>query len=535
MKNNTKGIGFKNFRRFEDFPLLEFGNITYMVGRNNSGKSTMVKALLLIMDYLQNQLGDTFSFDNEVLEDANIVTFGRAKNNANNNPVISYDFVLNQFSFHIEISGDDETTEANVLVFVIEDITSGISLEINYSKGEVIVSRNITDEIERIEESSIIKQLKKVIDSLKEELEGVKDKKSKKTFKLQSDYAKAVAKLQDAKKISNQITRGTTNNYKVSYSLDAIFGDQGFHKNEGNPLFYIVFRIIHLNEINAKKKAKEVKPNKLEDVVALNLDKKTVFDSVNSIIASIGSEKYFYLGANPSKQSALFYLRDKQNALAQAIHKFYQLGITTKKDNIEELRFVKKWMDEFEVGYDLDITFVAGEAYDVKIYESEDKKEKEISSYLADKGMGSLQVMTIILRIASLIREKKKINNKAKIFTLLIEEPELNLHPSLQSKLTTFFHDIFLEFGFSFIIETHSEYVISQSQILWLKNEYFLNLDLNINPFKIFYFHKKTGPYEMIYKADGKFERSFGNGFFDEADSIAMKTYKLNLLKRKNG
>jgi predicted ATP-dependent endonuclease of OLD family len=535
MKNNTKGIGFKNFRRFEDFPLLEFGNITYMVGRNNSGKSTMVKALLLIMDYLQNQLGDTFSFDNEVLEDANIVTFGRAKNNANNNPVISYDFVLNQFSFHIEISGDDETTEANVLVFVIEDITSGISLEINYSKGEVIVSRNITDEIERIEESSIIKQLKKVIDSLKEELEGVKDKKSKKTFKLQSDYAKAVAKLQDAKKISNQITRGTTNNYKVSYSLDAIFGDQGFHKNEGNPLFYIVFRIIYLNEINAKKKAKEVKPNKLEDVVALNLDKKTVFDSVNSIIASIGSEKYFYLGANPSKQSALFYLRDKQNALAQAIHKFYQLGITTKKDNIEELRFVKKWMDEFEVGYDLDITFVAGEAYDVKIYESEDKKEKEISSYLADKGMGSLQVMTIILRIASLIREKKKINNKAKIFTLLIEEPELNLHPSLQSKLTTFFHDIFLEFGFSFIIETHSEYVIRQSQLLGLKNEYFLNLDLNINPFKIFYFHKKTGPYEMIYKADGKFERSFGNGFFDEADSIAMKTYKLNLLKRKNG
>ena len=34
-----------------------------------------------MMDYLQNQLYNTFSFDNEVLEDANIVTFGRAKNN----------------------------------------------------------------------------------------------------------------------------------------------------------------------------------------------------------------------------------------------------------------------------------------------------------------------------------------------------------------------------------------------------------------------------------------------------------------------
>ena len=66
MGNNTKGIGFKNFRRFENFPLLEFGNITYMVGRNNSGKSTMVKALLLVIDYLQNQLDETFSFDNKV-------------------------------------------------------------------------------------------------------------------------------------------------------------------------------------------------------------------------------------------------------------------------------------------------------------------------------------------------------------------------------------------------------------------------------------------------------------------------------------
>ena len=523
MKNNTKGIGFKNFRRFENFPLLEFGNITYMVGRNNSGKSTMVKALLLIMDYLQNQLGDTFSFDNEVLEDANIVTFGRAKNNANNNPVISYDFVLNQFSFHIEISGDDETTEANVLVFVIEDITSGISLEINYSKGEVIVSRNITDEIERIEESSIIKQLKKVIDSLKEELEGVKDKKSKKTFKLQSDYSKAVAKLKDAKKISNQITKGTTNNYKVSYSLDAIFGDQGFHKNEGNPLFYIVFRIIHLNEINAKKKAKEVKPNKLEDVVALNLDKKTVSDSVNSIIASIGSEKYFYLGANPSKQSALFYLRDKQNALAQAIHKFYQLGITTKKDNIKELRFVKKWMDEFEVGYDLDITFVAGEAYDVKIYESEEKKEKEISSYLADKGMGSLQAMLLILRVASLIKINKK---EKKALTLLVEEPELNLHPALQSKLTDFFHEVNKEYGFNFIVETHSEYMIRKTQLIALEQDYIKNQDINPNPFKIVYFHKEEGPYEMEFTEQGKFNKDFGPGFYDEAGSLTLKMIK---------
>ena len=103
MGNNRKGIGFKNFRRFKEFPQLDFGNITYMVGRNNSGKSTMVKALLLVMDYLQNQLDDTFSFDNKVLEDANIVTFGRAKCNLIDEPEIVFSYKLNNYDITINI------------------------------------------------------------------------------------------------------------------------------------------------------------------------------------------------------------------------------------------------------------------------------------------------------------------------------------------------------------------------------------------------------------------------------------------------
>ena len=40
---------------------------------------------------------------------------------------------------------------------------------------------------------------------------------------------------------------------------------------------------------------------------------------------TLNNEAISYLGANPSKQSALFQLRAKDNALAQAIHQFYQL------------------------------------------------------------------------------------------------------------------------------------------------------------------------------------------------------------------
>ena len=89
-EQTSKTIGFTNFRKFESFPDLLLGNLTFMVGRNNSGKSTLVKSLILVIDYLQNQLEESFSFDNEFLEDTNIVTFGRAKNKFSKNPEIIF-------------------------------------------------------------------------------------------------------------------------------------------------------------------------------------------------------------------------------------------------------------------------------------------------------------------------------------------------------------------------------------------------------------------------------------------------------------
>src|ERR1700676_5153936 len=73
-------IGFQNFRRFQNFEPLEYKGITFLVGRNNAGKSTLVKALLLIDNYFKSGNIETLSFGNNVLEDANIVTYGRAKN-----------------------------------------------------------------------------------------------------------------------------------------------------------------------------------------------------------------------------------------------------------------------------------------------------------------------------------------------------------------------------------------------------------------------------------------------------------------------
>ena len=49
-------IGFNNFRRFKTFPEVDLGDITILVGGNNAGKSTLVKAMLLVRDFLKSRI-----------------------------------------------------------------------------------------------------------------------------------------------------------------------------------------------------------------------------------------------------------------------------------------------------------------------------------------------------------------------------------------------------------------------------------------------------------------------------------------------
>ena len=96
-----------------------------------------------------------------------------------------------------------------------------------------------------------------------------------------------------------------------------------------------------------------------------------------------------------------------------------------------------------------------------------------------------------------------------------VEEPEQNLHPMLQSKLADLFYELNREYGFRFIIETHSEYLIRKSQVI-VGEANKSNEPFN-NPFKVYYFPSEGEPYDLPYAKSGRFEEQFGTGFFDEA------------------
>jgi predicted ATPase len=536
-----KKIAFKNFRRFQDFPTLELGNISIMVGRNNSGKSTMVKAILLVLDYLQNQQYNEFSFTNKSLEDANIVTFGRAKNNFMEKDEISFQFTIEDHFFSIEISGSPDDTSAQVDRFSIVDTVNNIELLINYLAKEITISkRKFIDNEKTLTDNALhLLFLRDERDELEKAISNPDFKKaSSKGLKQIDNLNKVKQQIENLEKeinSKNENIKYFNELFKKSYELK---DDVYINMTEETVIQELVSDFFYQNNI-AHKKAIDTRDNNTDELIEFNADysenleeiienhRAEILKSIDTAIKSIKDTQIYYLGANPSKQSALFSIRDKHNNLAQAIHNFKQAKI---ESHHQEYIFVKKWMKEFEIGDKFAILLQAGEAYEFYVIDTDKDGMVNKSEHLSDKGMGSLQAMMFILQLATIIRKHK---DTLKNVTVIVEEPELNLHPEFQGKLADFFHDVNKEYHINFIIETHSEYLIRKSQNILVKEDYTNDEGLNPNPFKLHYFDIVNGPYEMKYMDNGKFDRKFGKGFFDYADDLEVETYKLNLNKNK--
>ena len=147
-----KRIGFKNFRRFANFPVMELAPITIFVGENNSGKSTVVKGILALSDFftrwradydllierntddekkrkriIKEKLADQkFYFNTSYL--THIGTFKRALYNKAEDNTISFHTSLGSMDIEINVKGEVPIlTTRNLLLFpgVISPILIG--------------------------------------------------------------------------------------------------------------------------------------------------------------------------------------------------------------------------------------------------------------------------------------------------------------------------------------------------------------------------------------------------------------------------
>jgi len=198
----------------------------------------------------------------------------------------------------------------------------------------------------------------------------------------------------------------------------------------------------------------------------------------------------------------------------------------------ESIDFTNHWLKKFEIADSLAFINIEGVATTIYLQ----KGSKKVA--LADLGYGFTQFLPILLRVAMQEPIEKKTKSQAKNRInfnivkklILLEEPETNLHPRLQSLLADFLVDATKKFELRFIVETHSEYIIRRSQLLAAEKKislddiviYYFNSDKNVNENE-----KKIRKIQI--KENGSLSDQFGEGFYDEATNL-----KLELLKQKN-
>lgn len=511
-------IGFKNFRRFQNFPEIDLGDITILVGGNNAGKSTLVKAMLLMRDFLKSRIEGAsksfvfktfnrqFSFD---AEHVNVGDFYRAfcRQSQSNENTISFEMKIDKFHFSVNVCGERKPG-FNPLVssIVVEDISRDVTFTFDFDKGKmtarfgydkkalnddsdrkkVIARQSRLQELEhqlsKNQNLSEIADLKLQIEQLEKEIEL-----QRKALGLNiAEEDEVIIGIEEMNSFEGNnggklIIPGLVHDF-VDYAGTGTLGDKRsseYKKQEGKKIFL-------------KGKAEDIKKISEELEAVLN-------DQVVEYIYSHSvTQTPCYSNATSSNDYA-----------TRAIHEFYRSRISLGD---EEYKIIEKGLELFEIGKSLKVIPFLGDSYRVVIFDDENPAtDDEGGIDLADKGMGSIQIILLLLRLATLARKYKGLN-----LTVLLEEPEQNLHPALQSKLAELLHYLDKDFGIRFIVETHSEYLVRNSQVI-VGRFYDSEEKAKDIPFNIYYMPQHSLPYPIGYTLTGRLTDKFEPGFFDEA------------------
>lgn len=520
-------IGFKNFRQFKNFPNMQLGGITILVGSNNSGKSTIEKAMMLTLDNLRsNQIkpasifhkGNVFHFDSSNIHDVHVSTFGRALNHHADSKEITFSVGLDDFDITLVLRGDDpESSEAFIQEALIRDKELQFSYDINYAQSSMTMDASQSSD-----------ENEENVSSVEKHIADLQARIATSTSPLES--ANLNEELKRARVLKETLQATSTDNDKVTIVLSK-FDDIA---NENILVNYIrgFAEYAHLTTTGDKRE-KAYKETEQSKQFLLSKEKQ-ILDSVSRLNSAIYNTPLVYIQAHAAFQKAVFSTEDKNDYTATVLYRFIQHRINRES---EAHKFVTDWMQKFGLGVDFIIESLQGTAFSVRIFDKPSEYELYVKTHnkmigvdLADKGMGSNQIMLMLWNMATIISDYKGYVNKPLI---IIEEPEQNLHPQVQSNLADLFDYIYNKFGFRFVIETHSEYLVRRTELLVAQNIYMEEEQKEktyINPFRVYFLqgNDEEPYYEMKYSATGRFHgRQFGSGFYDAAGKTALDLSKI--------
>lgn len=171
------------------------------------------------------------------------------------------------------------------------------------------------------------------------------------------------------------------------------------------------------------------------------------------------------------------------------------------------------WLKTAEIANDIKIESLSSRHYEIRV---QHPNSMEYQNF-ADVGYGNSQILPILVAGYNLEEQ----------CTLLVEEPEIHLHPRAQAELGSFFYDMY-KGGIQSIIETHSEHLVVRLQTLVAKG------DINKDDVIFYYVYPQNGKKiisSLTLDDLGKFTTEWPKGFFPERLSEAKQLAKIRFAK----
>lgn len=486
---HLSGFGLENFRVFKEYTWFDFAPITILVGPNNSGKSSLIKALLLLKDNVEKGLLpvgyehiDTYQ-DEERYEEY-------------------YEPIPIRFSNLIHglnspLAVKSKQTDNDKLSFLISYVlrrprptppargSGGLSNKKAYYHLVFQIDPE-SDKANPIHRVEVLGQNQRVIIKITDTT----------IYFDPIEYDNTV--YYDNQKISPKI--GTSSNYKKTIDSSSWVNIESW------------FLLNKIDEEKAKKLSDEI--IFYLGLSELDENKKTSGPALN-ILKSLS-----YWSTSRNEQKRIFSDDEKSNTKL-LLDEYEESQATFDSNN-----FMNYYVRLFNLPGTIQSTY---------------EPEKGIyfpnieNTSLINFGFGYTQIGTLLFKIAThIFRNSDSMFGFSEESVLILEEPEVNLHPSFQSKLADLFAKSIENDRIQFIIETHSEYLIRKLQYLIAQTK--AQPDKVMTPLKpedviIYYFYdsaEEKKPLKITIDEDGSLSDDFGPGFYDEA-----ATWELELLKLK--
>lgn len=530
-----KKFGIKNFKRFKDSGLIAFSDITLLVGANNSGKSSFIKALILLNDNIANRdksiYLDERAFDlhSNTCDNINLGSFKRVIYDKSDSRDITLCAEFQDIKGHnryIEVViGSNDIDEMSC---IMQQITVRDHLnESETYRFDFHYDNSVTIHIpykEFIETFNL--DLRPDQTAIFRHADGTETE----CLKVYADYApieKTDTKVEINEKGDGEIIIGdTSNKIKVAngYALVKVFCSTENRNDLISSLIAGINKDPYVKEFNTDMVG--LPDDDFSEAFQYILNSNTVAGYLQNYRES-GQRGFLhieYIHVHSIKKKVFFSIEDRNDYVARTLHEAYQTrALSEKYANRRNLSlFVNHWLQAFNIGKEIEIRCSEGDGYTARIVAKDG-----CTKNLADIGTGAAHLVLLLIKVATII----KTHNTENVL-LVLEEPEQNMHPNYQSLLA----DLLLaiqEEGIKVLVETHSEYLIRRSQILVAR----LSLDKKYNqeeldeknPFKVVYFPENGKPYDMHYKTNGDFEHLFGEGFFDAAAKNRVELYRMQL------